>query len=121
MGCVYTFQGAGGLCLPRAAGCERTDHRGEAGWGNLHVFQGTGDFVCLGLLDVNARTIEARRDGAACIHSKVQGAFVCLGLLDVGCQGTGDQGEAGWGLACMSRRISNLLLGLLDVNAQAIG
>ena len=40
-----------------AAGCERTDHRGEAGWGNLHVFQGTGDFVCLGLLDVKAQAI----------------------------------------------------------------
>ena len=84
--CLHTFQSAGGLCLPRAARCERTGHRGEAGWGNLHTFQGTGDFVCLGLLDVDARTIEARRDGAACIHFKAPGDFVCLGLLDVKAQ-----------------------------------
>ena len=45
-----------------------------------------GDFVCLGLLDVDARTIEARRDGAACIHFKAPGDFVCLGLLDVKAQ-----------------------------------
>ena len=72
--------------MPRAAGCERTDHRGEAGWDNLHTFQAAGDCVCLGLLDVNARTIEVRRDGATCMYVKAQGDFVCLGLLDVKAQ-----------------------------------
>ena len=58
----------------------------ETRWAACIHSKAQGDFVCLGLLDVNARTIEVRRDGATCMYVKAQGDFVCLGLLDVKAQ-----------------------------------
>ena len=46
-----------------AAGGGRTGNQGQAGWGNLHTFQGAGALVCLGLLDVDAQALKARQDG----------------------------------------------------------
>ena len=42
--------------------------------------------VCLGLLDGNARTIEATRDGGLHVCLETHQKVVCLGLLDVKAQ-----------------------------------
>ena len=51
------------------------------------------------------------------------GMGACIWLLfctSAECEHSGDQGEAGRGLACMSRRIRNCSLDLLKVKARAI-
>ena len=77
-GNLHTFQGAGALFV-LAGGCERAgDQMKQDGATCIHS-KAQGDFVCLGLLDVNARTIEARRDGATCMYFKAQGTLFASG------------------------------------------
>ena len=65
--------------VARAARCERTgDQMKQDGAACIHS-KAQWDFVCLGLLDVNARTIEARRDGATCMYVKAQGTLFASG------------------------------------------
>ena len=42
---LYVFRDAGGLCLSRAAECERTGDQGQAGWGTCIHFKTSGDLV----------------------------------------------------------------------------
>ena len=129
----------------RPAGCERTDHGSEAGWGACMCLETHQKVVCLGLLDGNPWAIKAGW-GLACVFSRrIRKWFVWTcwmgtqrrsrgdGLANVfrdaseiglsraaGCERKGDQG-GGLGLACVSRDDQKLdCLGLLDGNAWAI-
>ena len=111
----------------------------------MYTFQGAGGL----LLDVNARTIEVRRDGATCMYFKAQGTLFASGcwmsrhrrsdetrwgclhtFQSAGglclpraarCERTGHRGEAGWGNLHVFQGTGDFVcLGLLDVNARTI-
>ena len=68
--------------VSQPAGWERTDHGSEAGWGACMCLETHQKVVCLGLVDGNARNMEARRGGGLHMCLETHQKEVCLGRLD---------------------------------------